>query len=64
MLFERTVVVNNLLYGRKERQTIAHDVKLKRTVGDRNVNNMMHFSKKNVKRMKRNDYKKENDMPC
>jgi hypothetical protein len=64
MLFERTAVVNNLLYGRKERRIIAHNVKLKRNVDDRNVNSMMHFSKKNMKRMKQNGYKKENDMLC
>jgi hypothetical protein len=62
--FERTVAVNNLLYGKSERKPDAHSVKLDRRLSVRDANNVKRFSERNAKRTKRNDYRRENDKPC
>jgi RIO-like serine/threonine protein kinase len=62
--FERTVGVDNLLYGKSERKPDAHSVKLDRKPSVRDVNNVMRFFKRKAKRTKRNDYRRENDKPC
>jgi hypothetical protein len=64
MPFERIAGANNLLYGKSEQRPNAHVVKLDRKHSVRDANNVKRFFKRNKKRMKQNDYRKENDKPC
>jgi hypothetical protein len=64
MRFEQIVVANNLLYGRSERRNAAHNVKLDRRPSDRDANSVMLFFERSKRKMKRNDYRMENEMQC
>jgi hypothetical protein len=62
MLFERNVAANNLLYGRSGMQNDVYSAKLDRRPSDSVVSSVLHFFKRNMKTMKRNDYKRRRDI--
>jgi hypothetical protein len=64
MLFERTVVVNNLLYGKSEMQRAEYSVKAVRRHSVRDANNVTHFFERNKKTMKQNDYRRMRETQC
>jgi hypothetical protein len=64
MRFEQIVVANNLLYGRSARRNAAHNVKLDGRPSARDANSARLFFERSKRKMKRNDYRMENEMRC
>ena len=64
LALDGVVVNSSALAQPAASQPDAHSVQLDRKPSVRDVNNVMRFFKRKAKRMKRNDYRRENDKPC